>query len=474
MLLTTKRRLGVIGLSKSGKTVFLTSLIDHIKKHNPERFRIKDKKIIRAKDVHLKGKDVWRRFPYEQYRNAMADKHAWPDPTMDYSHFRIQFEIANGWKTHILTLYDFPGERLGDVSLYVNDYAVWSKCILDEIAFFIKQIESSKRLQASKILELSSKIGREFLNNAETLPESDSEEETIRKMIDDYKLLAVGMRYLRQKISPSSLLLDKRKRMLSVRKEAKGTYPPKEAPLELLKAVAQQFRSGLDGKEFCPLGEGWTKTSQWRRMEKCYEEYKSKEVHPLFSKIFSCDGLVVLVNIVDILKYGENEYKDVQEMLKHIGDIISPAGKIGILLQKLGLAAGPKRVAVAASQCDLFLKGDRDILRDLLKGLLVGVSFDPAKYMLFTCASVRCTKTCENTLVPLVRQEGEEPVLITPLSLREQFEKGWPEDLKWNTKLFCEAYKNKNKVLPCFPKDGNAPPNLNLNKIFTFVTRWFE
>ena len=39
---TAERRVGVVGLSYAGKTVFLTSLINHLEHHDADRFRIGD------------------------------------------------------------------------------------------------------------------------------------------------------------------------------------------------------------------------------------------------------------------------------------------------------------------------------------------------------------------------------------------------------------------------------------------------
>src|SRR5262245_62392607 len=91
---TAERRIGVIGPRWSGKTVFLTSLINHLRFHEPPRFvlgrRGKPGEVTHFRDLqdspsirHGGGDLPW--FDYEGYRNQFVQRGRWPATTRDAS-----------------------------------------------------------------------------------------------------------------------------------------------------------------------------------------------------------------------------------------------------------------------------------------------------------------------------------------------------------------------------------------------------
>ena len=76
------RSIGVVGLSWSGKTVLLTSLIDHLNNHDPLAFPIVNQttghppEVLRFKE--LNPDQGWKAFPYQRYRKLLVDGLAWP------------------------------------------------------------------------------------------------------------------------------------------------------------------------------------------------------------------------------------------------------------------------------------------------------------------------------------------------------------------------------------------------------------
>src|SRR6478672_1749394 len=84
---TIERRIGVIGPRWSGKTVFLTALINHLKFHDPPRFVLGKRKRpgevthfreLPENDQNARGGGNLPWFDYEGYRNQFVQNGRWP------------------------------------------------------------------------------------------------------------------------------------------------------------------------------------------------------------------------------------------------------------------------------------------------------------------------------------------------------------------------------------------------------------
>ena len=140
--MTINLNLGVTGLRRTGKTVFLTSLINHLKFHDPARF-ILGRRAQPAEAIHFRefahDSSVLRRggnlpwFDYEGYRNQFVRGGRWPATTRDASQYACHFERTD-WKISDLSLrlFDLPGERVNDIPMISDErdplraFAVWS------------------------------------------------------------------------------------------------------------------------------------------------------------------------------------------------------------------------------------------------------------------------------------------------------------------------------------------------------------
>jgi predicted YcjX-like family ATPase len=127
-------RLGVTGLSRSGKTVFTTALIQNLIEGAklPVLKASAQGRIARVRLVPQPDADV-PRFPYEAHRAAMTGAaRRWPDSTRRISELRVEidYERASGWfkgpATLTLDIVDYPGEWLLDLALIGQDYKAWS------------------------------------------------------------------------------------------------------------------------------------------------------------------------------------------------------------------------------------------------------------------------------------------------------------------------------------------------------------
>lgn len=69
--LTRYKKIAIAGMARSGKTVFLTSLINHILEHQSEDFRLEpnDVKIVKTRVL---SKDDPDHFQYHRYREDLV------------------------------------------------------------------------------------------------------------------------------------------------------------------------------------------------------------------------------------------------------------------------------------------------------------------------------------------------------------------------------------------------------------------
>jgi predicted YcjX-like family ATPase len=148
-------RLGVTGLSRAGKTVFITALIQHLTELGKPGdrdgrgalpvFRVMAEGRLTKGRLEPQPDDAVPRFAYEDHRTALtggadgASRH-WPESTRRISEVRLRldFERAEGFRAGpaslILDIVDYPGEWLLDLPLLGKSYADWSQETLEASA----------------------------------------------------------------------------------------------------------------------------------------------------------------------------------------------------------------------------------------------------------------------------------------------------------------------------------------------------
>src|ERR1700691_3082837 len=123
-------RLGITGLSRAGKTVFITALIHGLTRGG--RFPVFEPlawgRTARAR-LEPQPDDAVPRFDYERHLHTLIDERAWPNSTVDISELRlvIDYQRQNGAeRTLTLDIVDYPGEWLLDLPLLNKSYEQWS------------------------------------------------------------------------------------------------------------------------------------------------------------------------------------------------------------------------------------------------------------------------------------------------------------------------------------------------------------
>jgi predicted YcjX-like family ATPase len=129
-------RLGVTGLSRSGKTVFITSLIANlIDRTRMHQLRAAADGRILAAYLQPQPDHSIARFAYEDHLAALtAPEPRWPESTRSISTLRLSIRLAPrglltglaGPRTVHLDIVDYPGEWLLDLPLMSLDFEAWS------------------------------------------------------------------------------------------------------------------------------------------------------------------------------------------------------------------------------------------------------------------------------------------------------------------------------------------------------------
>jgi predicted YcjX-like family ATPase len=348
-------RLGVTGLSRSGKTVFITGLVANLL----NRGRMPQLRAAhRIEAVHLQPQpDVTLpRFDYESHLAAMTgDDPRWPQSTRAVSELRLSFRLApygllaglSGPRTLHLDIVDYPGEWLLDLALIGKSYTDWSEATLDrlakrpEAAAFMAQARAEDgglRLEEPKAQSLATAF-TDYLHKARAAGWSDC---------------APGRFLLPGDLAGSPVL----------------TFAPLPKP-------AQTPRTCL-----------------WREMERRFDAYKSRVVQPFFRAHFAkLDRQVVLADVLGAIHQGPQAVEDLRRTMAEVLAAFRP-GTNGWLTSILG-GRRVEKILFAATKADHLHHLQHPALTAITEALLrdakARADFAGAETAALSLASLRCT-----------------------------------------------------------------------------------
>jgi len=158
-------KIAITGLSRSGKTVFITSLIDQLLHQN---------RLLSVTTAHSAFKATLkpplhnvRRFDYYTFIDKLKNEQVWPAGTDAISHTLLEFESKSrfsfmGNSTFTIELIDYPGEWLLDLSMMNYSFEEWSVAALNwlraldepEADAYLKSVDSLKRESIGSEYEL--------------------------------------------------------------------------------------------------------------------------------------------------------------------------------------------------------------------------------------------------------------------------------------------------------------------------------
>jgi hypothetical protein len=354
-------RLGVTGLARAGKTVFITALIHNlIHGGRLPLFRAYTSGRMSGAMLEPQPDDAVPRFDYERHVEAMVGDRFWPDSTKQISEVRltIEFESASYLARTLrpgrlhLDIVDYPGEWLLDLALMSQNYVDWSR---DAIAR-ARTRERKKHAAA-------------WLAKLDQVDAAAGEDEKLAR-----ELAALFTDYLR------AIRLDG---------EVIATEPPGRflMPGDL---------EGSPALTFSPLvvdGESPPGTLA-RMMARRFEAYKSVVVRPFFKDHFSrLDRQIVLVDALQALNGGAEAVADLESALA----ATLSAFRLGRANWLTGLVLRRiDRILFAATKADHLHHQDHDRLEAIL-ARIVGRALERAKFAgaeveVLALASVRATR----------------------------------------------------------------------------------
>ena len=305
-------RLGVTGLSRAGKTVFITSLVANLL----DRGRMGQllgaaSGAVQAAYLQPQPDDTTPRFEYEAHLAALtADQPHWPQSTRNVSQLRVSLKVQpagllgglTGPRTVHLDIVDYPGEWLLDLGLLDKSYAEWATGVLAAIegrncakTFRAGMVDPAAKYDEAVAQKLAARF-TDYLHAARKAGFSDC--------------------------TPGRFLL----------------------PGEL---------EGSPALTFAPMSEPAKpkRGSMWREMERRYEAYKKKVVQPFFRDHFAkIDRQVVLVDALGAIHSGPHAIEDMRGAMADVLSAFRP-GKNGFLASLFGVHR-VERILFAATKAD--------------------------------------------------------------------------------------------------------------------------
>lgn len=445
---TTECRIGVVGLYNAGKTVLLTSLINHLEHHDPDRFRLGDGTVRLRKFEPLTPDDGWSPFNYLGYRDALVHRGRWPEKTRDRAQYVCRFERSDWtFSDALLKLYDLPGERLADAAMLGRSYTEWS----DHLLAFVHN-DTPYRMCCEPFLQ---SLSQPFDENAVLTAYKRS----LANLILSFKPL----------VSPSTFLLD-----------TKGSVARSTDAAEL----ASTRLAGLEpGAEFAPLPASMREANPevTARFAVRFDRYRAEVVVPFLQALRSCHSLIVLVDVPMVLAAGVGMYDDNRQILRDLFNVLDPGEssfeRVGRHLAKVFLPHDLRpgwitRVAFVAPKADLVHPADRDRLEGLLRRMVgkLAENRDGLKYRYFNAAAVVSTKVLPyetgRMFVGIPYRDADGRRLPPGPEQRftvSELPDDWPRDWSAGQFTFPEVY-------PAIPTRKDCPPEqVNLDRVFDFV-----
>ncbi len=375
-------RLGVTGLSRAGKTVFISSLVHNLV-HGGRLPLFEASQSGRIARVHLDPQpdDAVPRFQYEDHIRDLVKKRIWPDSTRSISELRltIHYQSASGWNRIFspgrlsIDIVDYPGEWLMDLPLLSMSYKEFSDHALDLAR------RPSRLPLSEKWLSLAAAMD----------PAAAADETAVRELTEAFT------NYLKACKSDE--------RSFSALAPGRFLMP---GDLE-----------GSPALTFAPLPDLADKTggkgSLLAMMERRYESYKSIVVRPFFREHFTrLDRQIVLVDTLSALNRGPEALTDLEGALSDVLSCFRPG--TNSFLSSI-VSRRIDRVLVAATKADHLHHESHDrlerITRRLVERAIDKVGMSGAAIDVLALASVRSTRE------GVVERAGEPlPVIVgTPM-----------------------------------------------------------
>lgn len=358
-------RLGVTGLSRAGKTVFITALVHNLL-HGGKLPLFVPYATGRIKRAYLQPQpdDDIPRFAYEEHLDALTggkDRH-WPQSTRRISQLRLTVEYEpDGLLSRTLTsgtlnidIVDYPGEWLLDLALLDMDYAEWS----------------ARTLEAARTTPRDTVSAPWLMHLATIDPNSPAVEAVAQRaaaLFTDYLRNCRNDALAQSTLPPGRFLMPG---------DLEGSPLLTFAPLEL------------------PVSDKPAAGSLFEMMERRYNSYVNRIVKPFYMDHFSrLDRQIVLVDLLSALNAGPQAVDDVRNALRDVLASFRP-GQTSWLNAILGKRID--RILFAATKADQLHHTSHDrleaILRQVVSEALERSNHSGAQHDVVALSSIRATR----------------------------------------------------------------------------------
>jgi predicted YcjX-like family ATPase len=354
-------RLGITGLSRAGKTVFITALVHGLARNGrfPVFEALSEGRIVRAR-LAPQPDDAVPRFDYENHVRTLVADRVWPESTRQISELRLVIEYqsrSGAMRQLVLDMVDYPGEWLLDLPLLAKSFEAWSAETLE-----LSRQEPRARLAGPWHAHLAT------LDAAG--PADESAAITAAKLFTAYLTACRSERYAMSLLPPGRLLMPG---------DLAGSPALTFAPLE-----ATQSGVPRDG-------------SLWAMMRRRYEAYKELVVRPFFRDHFArLDRQIVLIDALAAFNAGPEAVQDLERAFQSLLDCFA-IGRRTFLSSLLRPRAD--RILFAATKADHLHHVSHDrleaILRRMVERAIARADVAGATVDVVALAAVRATREAE-------------------------------------------------------------------------------
>jgi len=436
-------RLGVTGLSRAGKTVFITSLVANLlNRGRMPQFRAAASGQISAAYLQPQPDDTVPRFAYEDHLAALtATTPHWPDGTRRVSELRLSMKVQPGGllgalqgpRTVHLDIVDYPGEWLLDLGLLDKDFATWSAEVLSRTAGRPQADGFEAALAAA--------------NPAE--PFEEPQAQAIAAAFTDHLKAAREAGY--SDCTPGRFLLPG---------DLEGSPVLTFAPLPPVERPARK--------------------SMWREFERRFESYKRNVVRPFFRDHFAkLDRQIVLVDVLGAINAGPPAVEDLRHAMADILQAFRPGRNA--FLSRLFQGRRIDKILFAATKADHLHHEQHPQLTAIAEALLREAKdradFSGAQTQAMSIAALRTTtedmRTHQGRELGVVRGQlldSDKQAAFYPGALpmdpahllgpARKGAEGWL-DADYEVMRFAPA--------PLTLKPGDGPPHIRLDKAAQFL-----
>ena len=379
-------RLGVTGLSRAGKTVFITALVNQLTRAVAAGqgrgtplpvFKLLSEGRLTAAHLDPQPDYSVPRFAYEEHLESLTgrDRH-WPQSTRRISELRVSLEFTRKKNTKLIKglrpspphididIVDYPGEWLLDLPLLEKTYAQWSRETIEMASAAARAPIAAEWRGMMAGVDLSARYQEEIAQK-------------LSRLFTQYLRAAKSERFALSTLPPGRFLMPG---------DMEGSPALTFSPLPV-----------TEGQEF-------PARTLAHEMERRYEAYKLHVVRPFFRDHFArLDRQIVLVDTLAALNSGPAAVRDLETALSEVL-MAFRAGRSTFLSQIFK----PKidRILFAATKADHLHHTSHDrleaALRLVTKRAIKRAEGVGAKIDVIAMAAVRATREA------VVRHEGEK------------------------------------------------------------------